>query len=58
MGRIFTVESLRVYYSQDDELFEEITGINLDNYDGHSLISLSGEQIEELKKRGVFEENI
>jgi len=57
MARIFTVESLRVYYSQDDELFEEITGINLDNYSGYSLISLSEEQIKELKKQGVFEEN-
>lgn len=56
--RIFTVESLRVYYSQDDELFEEITGINLDNYSGHTLLTLSNEQITELIERGVFEKNI
>jgi hypothetical protein len=55
--RIFTVESLRVYYIQDSDLFEEITGIDIDDYSGHDIISLTNEQIKELKKQGVFEEN-
>lgn len=56
-SRVFTAESLRVYYIQNDELFEEMTGINLDNYSGHDLITLTDEQIKELKKCEVFDEN-
>lgn len=56
-SRVFTAESLRVYYIQDDELFEEMTGINLDNYSGHDLITLTDKQIKELKNCEVFDEN-
>lgn len=41
--RIFTSESLREYYVLDQELFEEITGLDLDGIQG--LITLSTEQI-------------
>lgn len=54
MTPIFTVESLNVYYVQDDEIFEEITGINLDNYNRHALITLTNEQIETLVKVKAF----
>lgn len=55
--RIFTAEGLRCYYLEDIDLFEEITGINLDDYDGHTLITLTNEQITELKSKQVFSEN-
>lgn len=54
LGHIFTVESLDVYYIQDIEIFEEIIGINLDNYSRHALITLTDEQIDELIKRKAF----
>ncbi|MCM3227512.1 hypothetical protein [Terribacillus saccharophilus] len=56
--RIFTAESLKVFYSQDDDLFENITGINLDNYSGHEIITLENEHVAKLKEKGVFDQNV
>lgn len=55
--RVFTADSLRHIYLEDLELFEEITGINLDDYDYHDLITLTNDQILELKNKNVFAEN-
>ncbi|MEK5183262.1 MULTISPECIES: hypothetical protein [unclassified Paenibacillus] len=55
--RVFTADSLRHFYLEDIELFEEITGLNLDDYDHHNLITLTNEQITELKNKNVFVES-
>lgn len=53
--RIFTVESLTEYYVEDQELFEGITGIDLDTQT--RLIHLSTEQIIKLIKHKALKEN-
>ena len=55
--RVFTADSLRHFYLEDIELFEEITGLNLDDYDYHDLVTLTNDQIIELKNKNVFAEN-
>ncbi len=54
--KIYTVESLLTMYVQDLDLFEEVTKINLDNYERGDLIQLTNEQITKLKKLEAFDE--
>ena len=51
---IFTVESLREYWVEDYELFNEIVGVNIEDYKGSEILSLTKETVKELQEKGAF----